>query len=44
VDLNAKFLSKTLVQLCKECLLRFQNALKIDLGVWKYLSLGTIHF
>ena len=36
--------SKTLLQLCKECLLRFQNVLEIDLGVWKFLSLETIHF
>jgi len=42
--LNAKFLSKTLLQLYKESLLRFQNVLPIDLGVWKYLSLETIHF
>jgi len=36
LDMNAKFLSNTLLQLCKECLLRFQNVLKIYLGVWKY--------
>jgi len=46
LDLKAIFLSKTLVEFCKECLARtrFQNVLKIDLFVWKYLPLRTISF